>query len=69
MDRIDLKFDNAYIDGKKVIEVLDTWCVVDKWWSGHEERIERTYAELLLENGDRVVMVHEKGQSAWHRMQ
>ena len=59
--------DVAFVGGKRVIEVLDTWTVIDKWWAGHDEKIERDYAELVLENGDRVTMVREKGEK-WERL-
>lgn len=56
-----------FVGGKRVVEVLSTWTVIDKWWAGYEEKIVRDFIELLLENGDRVVMMREKGEK-WQRL-
>lgn len=48
--------------GKRVLRVLETWRVVDRWWT--KDPLERTYADVELDDGARAVVMREKGE-AW----
>lgn len=49
--------------GYPVKEVVEVWRLVDRWWT--DSPINRTYAEVDLENGKRVVVMRE-GDMPWH---
>ena len=60
--------DITSVGGKRVIEVLSTWTVVDKGWLGYMSKTETDYAEVLLENGDQTLMFRERGNEKWQRL-
>lgn len=48
--------------GQRVVESLEEWTVVDRWWT--QDKIERDYAVVRLEDERRVVVMRENG-GAW----
>lgn len=45
--------------GQRVVEFTEEWTVIDRWWT--QDKIERDYASVLLEDGRRVVVMKENG--------
>ena len=43
--------------------VREEWRVVDRWWT--EEPLSRRYFELVLENGENVVVFRDEEQGSW----
>lgn len=50
-------------DGKIAIPI-DTWRVVDRWWT--DDPIDRVYVELELETSARIVIFKE-GEGEWQK--
>ncbi len=53
-------------DGKRraVESIVETWRLDDEWW--RRAPIRRRYAEVVLENGKRVVLFEDLATGAWH---
>ena len=53
-------------DGVKlrVVDVRDRWRIDDEWW--REERVSRTYFQLLMQNGQSIIMFHDDVNGTWY---
>lgn len=50
----------------KVESILESWRIDDEWW---RETISRTYMELLLEGGKRIVVFQNLTTGRWYMQQ
>lgn len=57
------------IDGlwQAVVSIDDRWKVNEEWWRGQDQRIERMYYSVLLENGQRITVFHDMTKNEWFR--
>ena len=45
----------------------DRWKVNEEWWRGQDQRIERMYYSVLLENEQRITVFHDMTKNEWFR--
>lgn len=50
------------VAGRPIARIVETWGVVDRWWTEEPER--REYAEVELETNEHVTLVRDLG-GAW----
>ena len=50
-----------------VASIDDRWKVNEEWWRGQDQRIERMYYSVLLENGQRITVFHDMTKNEWFR--
>jgi len=53
------------VDGLAVAAVRDEWRVADRWWT--EEPVRRRYFEVVLANGENVVVFADEERGGWRR--
>ena len=58
---VQMKHSDLWID---IIKVADRWRIDDEWW--REERVSRTYFQLLMQNGQSIIMFHDDVNGTWY---
>jgi hypothetical protein len=50
-----------------VLEIEDVWKINDEWWRGEDQRIERLYFAVVLDNGHRMTLFSDLARGCWRR--
>ena len=48
----------------RVEKIQDMWRIDDEWW--REERVSRTYFQLLMQNGQSMIVFHDDVNGTWY---
>ncbi len=58
---VQVRHSSLWID---IIKVADRWHIDDEWW--REERVSRTYFQLLMQGGQSMIVFRNDVNSTWY---
>ena len=61
---LQIKHSDLWMD---IIKITDRWRIDDEWW--REDRVSRTYFQLLLQNDQAIIVFHDDVNGTWYWQQ